>query len=359
MYKEEVRYVMRIAIIAGPYVPIPPRKYGGTELVIHFLIKGLLEAGHTPTLLGPGDSKVECELIPIIEKSVFYPKSKVGLPNFYKILKQAEKKTCSKLREILPNFDIIHSHGFDLSPFRETPNLTTLHGPIEFSQIEYLLNRNFLSYVAISKSQKASMPDLNFVNVIYDGEDPDEFPLVTEPDDYVCFLGRFDREKSPHLAIQLALSLDVKIKLAGKIDFLAEGYFKEEIEKYFNSPLVEYLGEIGFEEKVELLSKARCNLHPTNFREPFGLTVLEAAYCGTPTLAVSRGSMSELIESGKTGYLVEDFIEGRLQLEKCYDLDRKYIASRSRQLFNYRTMADQYIRTYENIILQFSRMNKT
>lgn len=349
---------MRIAIIAGPYVPVPPEKYGGTELVIHFLIKGLLEAGHTPILLGSGNSRVDCELIPIIEKSVFYPKRKSGLPAFNKITKQVEKTTKKELRKLLPNIDIIHSHGFDLLPFSAYPTLTTLHGPINFDQIDYLLKRKTLPYAAISKNQMISMPDLNFVDVVYNGEDPNDFPIVTEPEDYVCFLGRFDREKNPHLAIQLALSLGIKIKLAGKIDFLSEGYFEEEIKKYFDHPLVEFLGEIGLKEKVELLGKAKCNLHPTNFREPFGLTVLEAAYCGTPTLATSRGSMSEVIEPGKTGFLVEDFIEGRYQLEKCFALDREYIASRSRRLFNYRTMADQYIKTYEKVIGQFSKSNR-
>src|SRR6185312_17322355 len=111
--------------------------------------------------------------------------------------------------------------------------------------------------------------------------------------------------------IELALSLGIKIKLAGKIDIKSEGYFENEVEPYLKHPNVEYVGELGFDDKVKLISNAKCNLHPTNFREPFGLTVLESAYCGTPTLAVARGSMPELIEPGRTGMLVEDFAEGR------------------------------------------------
>jgi glycosyltransferase involved in cell wall biosynthesis len=113
------------------------------------------------------------------------------------------------------------------------------------------------------------------------------------------------------------------------------------------------LGELGFDQKVDLISKAKCNLHPTNFREPFGLTVIEAAYCGTPTLAISRGSMPELIEEGRTGVMVEDYIEGRYRIEECYSMDRRYIASRARQLFNYRTMTAQYIEAYEKVISEF------
>ena len=148
----------------------------------------------------------------------------------------------------------------------------------------------------------------------------------------------------------MALNLGIKIKLAGKLDHDSEGYFNEEVAIHFDNNLVEYLGEIGFDEKVELLSKAKCNLHPTNFREPFGLTVLEAAYCGTPTLAVARGSMPELIEPNRTGLLVEDFIEGRHHIEECYEMDREYIASRARQLFNYQNMAKGYLNLYEKVI---------
>lgn len=136
------------------------------------------------------------------------------------------------------------------------------------------------------------------MGVVYNDENPDDFPLVTEPKEYLCFLGRLDRDKNPHLAIQPAISLGTKIKLVSKVGHLGEGYFEDEIEPYLKHPLVEYLGELGIDGKVELISNAKCNLHPTNFREPFGLSVLEAAYCGTPTLAVARGSMPELIEPG-------------------------------------------------------------
>ena len=167
------------------------------------------------------------------------------------------------------------------------------------------------------------------MGTVYNGENPAKFPLIKRPKDYVCFLGRFDRDKDPHLAIELAISLGIKIKVAGKIDWQAEGYFTEEVEKYFDHPLVEYLGELDFKQKVELLKNAKANLHPTGFREPFGLTVLEAAYCGTPTLALARGSMPELIEEGRTGLLVEDFVQGYEQLEQCFTMDRQYIAERS------------------------------
>ena len=341
---------MRIAIVAGPFVPVPPDKYGGIEQVIHYEIKGLKEAGHEPILLGTGDSTVDCELVPIVDKAIFFPKTKQQRREHQRLARKADRTTARKLRELLPTIDVIHSHGFDLTQFKHFPNVTTLHNKILFDDLSYFLKRRELNYVSISDSQQAILPELKYVGTVYDGEDPDQFPVVTEPDDYVCFLGRFDRDKSPHLAIQLAISLGVKIKLAGKIDHDSEGYFEEEVAKYFEHPLVEYMGELGFEAKVDLLSKAKVNLHPTNFREPFGLTVLEAAYCGTPTMAVARGSMPELIEPGRTGLLVEDFLEGRSLIEDCYKMDREYIAMRSRQLFNYHAMAEQYLAVFQKVI---------
>lgn len=348
---------MRVAIVAEPYVPIPPNKYGGIEQVIYFLIKGLKEAGHEPILLGPGDSTVDCEILPIVPKTLSFPKAKREMLAHAQLVKKARRKTHKYLKELLPTIDIIHSHGFDLEPFKDFPHVITLHNKIAFDDsnpnyttIDYLMKRKDLNYVSISNNQRAVCPELNYVGTVYNGEDFSKFPLVMDPEDYVCFLGRFDRDKSPHLAIQLAINQGIRIKLGGKIDYDSEGYFDEEIKKYLDHPLVEFLGELGFEEKIEMLSKAKCNLHPTNFREPFGLSVIEAAYCGTPTLAIARGSMPELIEPERTGILVEDFFEGRYLLDECFKMDRNYVATRARQLFNYQTMTEHYVEAYKRVI---------
>lgn len=346
---------MKIAIVAEPYVPIPPDSYGGIEQIVHHLIKGLKEAGHTPILLAPGDSKVDCRLIPTVDKALYFAKGKADVRQHTALVKRANRKTEKILREILPEVDIIHSHGFDLKNFANVPNLTTLHNPIEFDQLDYYKRRKDLFYASISKNYQDSFPDLRYAGVVYNGEDPDDFPLVTKPDDYVCFLGRFDRDKSPHLAIQLAISHGIKIKLAGKIDHKGEGYFEEEIAQYLKHPLVDYLGELGFKEKVELISRAKANLHPTGFREPFGLTVVEAAYCGTPTLAIAKGAMPELIEQGRSGLLVEDFVEGHHHLQECFTMDREYVASRARQLFSYKTMTQQYIDAYMRVLTEIPK----
>ncbi len=341
---------MRVAIVAAPHYPVPPPRYGGTERVIAHLVRGLIEAGHEPVLYAPGDSTVECELVPTCDAAIGFASHRRDLPAHDALRNEIERRTTEELREHLGGLDLIHSHGFDLIDFQDFPNLTTLHGAIGLNQLPYYLERKNLYYVSISRNQQGACPDLQYVGVVYNGEDPEPFPIVEEPGDYVCFLGRLDHEKNPHLAVQLAINLGVPIKLAGKVDFQGERYFEEEIRPYLGHPLVEFLGELGFDDKIALLGNARCNLHPTGFREPFGLTVLEAAFCGTPTLAIARGSMPELIEVGRTGMLVEDFVEGYHQIEQCFEMDRSYIAHRARMLFNYRTMTKQYLRAYERVI---------
>ncbi len=346
---------MRIAIVAEPYVAVPPKQYGGTEQVIYHLINGLVEAGHEPILIGTGDSEVPCEVIPIVDKALMFPRTVKELPAHNELVQAARLRAKQILHNLMPRIDIIHSHYFDLKDFSAFPNLTTIHNRFELDNMEYFQERKNLYFASISQNQQAAFPSLNYVGVVYNGENPKQFPFVEKPDDYVCFLGRFDRDKNPHEAIELAISLGIKIKVAGKVDHEGEGYFEEKVAKYFDHPLVEYLGELGFDDKVELLSRARCNLHPTNFREPFGLTVLEAAYCGTPTLAVRRGAMPELIEHGKTGLLVEDFEEGYHLMNRCIAMDRRYIAARSRHLFNYKEMAKDYVKAYKMVIHEFKR----
>lgn len=341
---------MRIAIVASTYVPVPPPQYGGSEQVIYYLIRGLQELGHTPILLAPGDSTVDCEILPIVDTAIGYPRKAVGMAAHARREADARRRTLAILQQILPRVDIVHSHGFDVTPLGNFPTVTTLHNMFEFSQLAYFRSHTTLPYVAISENQRRAFPGLHYVGTVYHGEDPDLFPLVKDPEPYLCFLGRFDWDKRPHIAIELALALNMKIKLSGKIDYKGERYVKEKLAPYLDNPLVECYGELNFEEKVRFVGNAVCNLHPANFREPFGLVVLEAAYCGTPTLATARGAVPEIIEPGRTGMLVEDFVEGIAAIEQCFTMDRWYIAMRTRERFNYLKMTQDYLAIYESII---------
>ncbi|HSW71625.1 MAG TPA: glycosyltransferase family 4 protein [Candidatus Saccharimonadales bacterium] len=349
---------MRVAIVAGPYLPIPPLKYGGSEQVIYHLIKGLIELGHEPILLASADSKVDCELIPITNRAIGFAKTPLAQLKHQLLANRIEAKTSKILEKLLPRVDVIHSNGFDLKKFSRFPGITTLHNPIHFADLPYYKNRKQLSYVSISKDQRITFPELNYVSTIYNGEDPASFPIITKPKNYLSFLGRMDADKSPHLAIQLAISLGMKIKLAGKIDHDGFYYFNKEVKPLLSHPLVEWLGELGEKDKIKLVGNAKCNLHPTSFREPFGLTIIEAAYCGTPTLAINRGSIPELIEDGRTGLTIQGFVEGYHRLQECFAMDRQYIAEHSREKFNYQKMTKQYLSAYRKVIRNKSPRRK-
>lgn len=348
---------MNIAIIGTPYLPIPPKKYGGTERYLYYLIKGLKELGHHVILFGPGDSKVDCEIIPIINKAVPWvkdPKKEKKLESTVRL--EAKKKTYKLLKENLKRIDIIHTHGVPIDDFKNHPHLFTLHGSMMFSLLKpmsYHIYPQDYFYNTISFNQTLTTRHLNTIGTIYHGLDPAEFPLVTESDDYFCFLGRYSGEKNPDQAMHLAIELKKHLKVAAKMDFSGVEYYKKYCEPLLKAypRLLKDIGEQDDKGKVEMISHAAVNLHPANgFREPFGLTILEAAYCGTPTLAVRKGSLSELIEDGRTGILVEDFVEGMFRINECYHMDRVYIAERARKLFNYKTMAKLYTIAYENII---------
>jgi len=348
---------MNIAIIGSPYLPIPPVKYGGTERYLYNLIKGLTELGHHVILFGTGDSQVDCEIIPIIDKSLPWVQDPVEDKILDDTIRaEAKRKAYQLVRENLHRIDIIHSHGVNIEEFKNHPHLITLHGSMQFANSPvssfHQYNRD-LFYNTISHNQSLTTGHLKTIGTIYHGLDPADFPLVIQPEDYLSYLGRYSSEKNPDQAMHLAIELKEKLKVAAKLDFSGVEYYEKEckplFEKYFE--LLTDIGEQGEVGKIKLVAHAKANLHPAaGFREPFGLTILEAAYCGTPTLAVRKGSLPELIEDGKTGILVEDFVEGMSRLHECYSMNRQYIAERARRVFNYKTMSQLYVIAYQNII---------
>jgi glycosyltransferase involved in cell wall biosynthesis len=347
---------MNIAIISPAYLPIPPKRYGGTERVIFNLIKGLKAIGHNPILFGPADSQVDCEIVPTIAHSTGFSQNASEDIELNILRQNAIKKAYEEIEKNKVRIDILHSHGIDIKDFSDIPHLFTLHLEIVLSdvnksrELKYFNDRNNLFYNTISQNANLAAQNLNVMGTVYNGLDPEEFPFVGNPSDYYSFVGRFNPDKNPHQAIELAILKEKTIKVAAKYEYVDDRYFQEKCKSLLSNPLVNNVTEQDDPGKKSVLSNAKLNLHPTNFREPFGLTVLEAAYCGTPTLAIRRGSMSELIENGKTGFLVEDFTEGYFLTEKCEALDRAYIASRARRMFNYTIMSKQYSNIYENII---------
>jgi len=348
---------LRIAILGQPSLIIPSPPSHSVARIIELQIKGLQEQGHEVILLAPSDCRVDCEVIPTCDKSISFHEDANLIQT-----QQIQSHALSKLEEILEHVNIVHFHSFDIPNFYHTtgilnslnfPNITTSHSCIEISNLGYF-NQCTNKIVSLSYNQRKACPNLNFVGNVYNGLDPTPFQVVETPSNYLCFLGRISSVKQPHLAIQLAIQLGLNLKIAGAVDSLFDKeYFEYYCKPLLKHPLVEYLGELGMRDKIQLLSHAICNLHPTGFRDSCPLVPIEAAYCGTPTLAICRGALPELLEHGKTGILVEDFAEGFYEIHKCFQMDRLYIAQQARKRFNYQKMVKEYLSIYRRVISNF------
>jgi glycosyltransferase involved in cell wall biosynthesis len=352
----------RIAILSSPIISVPPPKYGGTERVIHELIYRLDAMDYDVTLLAPADSEVPCKLIPICQKSMPFLKNREEDSELVPKRKAAEDFSIQYIKEHLSDFDIVHSHGVDVSELHDLiPCVTTIHNAINQLNREFYEEKKDQYWISISDSQRQGFPSLNYIDTVYNGLNTRDFPIQTEPQNYMAFLARLDAEKSPHEAIQLATTLYEKygmmLKIAGKVDYAGADYFKQEVEPFLNNPLypyIEYLGELGMEDKIELVSNAKIFLHPIQFPEPFGLGPWEAMACGTPVIARKLGSMNELIIQGETGFIVENFVNESYHLiDDCIALDRFEIARSTRTRFNSDKMALDYVSSYTKVIKLF------
>ena len=334
---------MRIAMISTPFVPVPPRDYGGTELVVHELVEGLLDRGHDVTLFATGDSHSRAPLRSLYARAQWPPEGVTDLNH------------CSwAMREIAEGgFDLIHAHSAAalalgrLVP--DVPMVYTLHHVHVPALSEYYRHFPEVSFVAISEDQARRETLVRRRTVIHHGLDPARYRCAEHPGSYVCFVGRLALEKGPHTAIDVAGAAGVPIRVAGEAHPPDRDYARAQVEPRLARPHVTFLGPVGPEQKVPLLRDARALLAPITWNEPFGLILIEAMLSGCPVVAFDQGSVPELIESGVTGFIA-DSPEEMVRLIRpggAVDrLDRRRIRAAAVQRFNHRRMATDYERLY-------------
>jgi glycosyltransferase involved in cell wall biosynthesis len=271
-------------------------------------------------------------------------------------VKVAECLHISNFFEKAYRFDIIHNH-FDFFPlafssFIETPLVTTIHGfsspaivPVykKYDQKTY--------YVSISDADRS--PELQYIRTIHHGIRIDQFPYCSNPDGYLLFYGRFHHDKGAREAIEIAHRAGRKLVMAGIIQ--DEAYYRKYVAPHIDGTNVEYIGAVGADRRGELLKRAYALLHPIHFNEPFGLSVVEAMACGTPTIAFNRGSMPELITHKVNGFLVGDIDSAVSVIENIPLIDRSQCRKIAEQRFSVERMADEYINVYNKIISQFPK----
>jgi len=339
---------MRIAQIAPIIERVPPKKYGGTERVVSALTEELVKRGHDVTLFASGDSLTAGKLISSHPKGLREAK----FPDLYgnNVLTLLHAGLAYSLQS---QFDIIHDHigyaSIPLANLAKTPTVVTLHGAISVTNKKLYEILNKPHYVAISKAQMRPAQNLNYVGMVYNGLNFDDYPFPATQKEYLLFVGRLSLEKGSHYAIEVAKYLDRKLVIAAKLEDVDKKYFFEYIEPNL-SDQIEWVGEVTQEERNKLMSEALCLLHPVTWREPFGLTLIEAMACGCPVVAFNRGSISEIIQNGKTGFVVEDVDEMLEVIPSIGRINRKYCKEYVLANFNAGKMADGYEEIYNKIL---------
>lgn len=334
---------MKIAMLSPIAWRTPPRHYGPWEAVVSLITEGLVKQGIDVTLFATGDSTTKGRLESVCPKG--YEEDDTMLPKVWECLHIAN------LFERGDEFDLIHNH-FDYLPLTysamtKTPVLTTIHG---FSSPEILpVYKKYNSrchYVAISKADRSS--ELEYADVIHHGIDLSQFTFHKEHEDYLLFFGRIHPDKGTAECIETARRTGRKLIIAGIVQ--DQDYFNFKVKPFIDNNQISYVGSVGPEYRDKLLGGAYALLHPINFSEPFGLSVVEAMACGTPVVAFSKGSMPEIIAHGKTGFLTTD-IDGMVSLiGEVEKLDRHQCRLWVEQRFSRERMVNDYISLYRKIL---------
>jgi glycosyltransferase involved in cell wall biosynthesis len=334
---------MKIAVLAPIAWRTPPESYGPWEQVASTITEGLVTIGHEVSLFATGDSITAAKL-----ESVCALPYEIDKSNDPKVL---ECLHISNLMEQADDFDIIHNH-FDFLPLTysrlvRTPMITTIHG---FSSPKiipvYKKYDGTTAYISISNADRNF--ELTYLDTIYHGVDPDLFTFQQHKEGYLLYFGRIHPEKGLHTAIEIAEKSKLPLMIAGLIQ--DESYFKTVIRPKINGVSVQYLGNLGKEERDILLGGAKALLHPIYFEEPFGLSVLEAMMCGTPVIASARGSMPELIAHGVSGFLVNTSAEAVTAVKNLDQLNPAECRAHAERNFSIEKMISSYESAYTKVI---------
>lgn len=339
---------MRIALLSPVWFPVPPTGYGGIEWVVSILADSLADAGHDVTLFASGDSRTKAKLASVYPVA---PSERIGTS-------LTELHHALACYERADEFDVVNDHSglpaAALGGTVETAVVHTVHGPLDgeagpvYEQVARVAPH--VGLISLSLNQRKPLPGLPWVANCPNAIDLDAYPLEPERGDYLLFLGRLSFDKGAHRAIEVAKAAGLPLKLAGK---MREPLEKEYFETHVRPNLgwgIEYLGEISHEEKVSLLQHARATLFPISWEEPFGLVMIESMACGTPVIATRWGAVSEVIEHGRDGLIVDDHLEMVDAIAEADRLDPLECRRAAEERFSSERMVRDYEEAYRAVI---------
>jgi glycosyltransferase involved in cell wall biosynthesis len=341
---------MRIAQVAPLYESVPPKFYGGTERVVSYLTEELVRSGHAVTLFASGDSETSARLIAPSRRSLrLDPRCVDQLAHHVVMLEHVFRHA--------GEFDVVHFHldylHYPLSRRARVPQLTTLHGRLDLADLVPLYDEfREMPLVSISNHQREPLPRVNWLGTVHHGLPETLYQFRPGPGRYLAFVGRISPEKRVDRAIRIALSAELPLKIAAKVDRVDREYFESAIEPLLHHELIEFLGEVGDGEKEALLGDAMALLFPIDWPEPFGLVAIEAMACGTPTIAFRRGAVPEILEHERTGFIVDTIEEAVRAAGRLDELSRAACRAAFEERFTAARMGRDYVAVYERLLRQ-------
>jgi len=330
---------------------VPPAAYGGTELVVSLITEELVRRGHEGTLYASGDSETAAALRSVTPRAARYGDVVDGVRHaeYFQLLNAQACFADAAAGE----FDIVHNHagieGLVLGSASRAPVLTTNHNPF-VPQTQPAWDAYPWAHNSLSAASAATFPSRGAVAPIHHGIDVASFPFGDRPTDDLLFLGRFSPEKGAARAIEAAQQSGRRLTLAGKVAPADQAHFASEILPRLDGERIRYVGEADGPTKRELLAGAQALLFPIEWDEPFGLVMIEAMSCGTPVLGFRRASVPEVVEDGRTGFVVDDVAGLVDAIRRADTIDRAACRRRAEERFGFTRMVDDYERTYAAVV---------
>lgn len=336
---------MRIAQVSPLYERVPPKFYGGTERIVSYLTEELVRRGHEVTLFASGDSITKAKLISCCDTALRLDSNCEDqlVPHILQL---------ELVQQHLQDFDIIHYHmdsiHFPLARRAHKPHITTTHGRMNIPEYKPLF-RQFeeAPLVSISNSQRLPLHWANWIGTVYHGLPANLFQFHEKEGKYLAFLGRISPEKRVDRAIEIAKRVGIPLKIAAKVAKQDQQYYETQVKPLMDDPLIDFIGEIGDGEKNDFLGNALATLFPIDWPEPFGLVMIESLACGTPVIAYQNGSVPEIIESGRTGFVVNSQDEAVEAVHQLHKIDRKLCRETFERRFSVQRMTEDYVSIYE------------
>jgi glycosyltransferase involved in cell wall biosynthesis len=349
---------MRIAIVAPLFERIPPRQYGGTERVVHWLVEELVRLGHAVTLYAARGSQTSAELVECSHTTL----RDLGIVTDAKSCKYPYTSQLRLALSGLYEHDVVHVHHgtfpFHLAILKASggvPIVWTDHNAIHNDGKPKLFEsmaKLSVGLTALSDSHRNTVAEANWLATIHHGLPANLLNSSGATPSYLAFLGRVSPEKGITTAVRISEAGGFQLKVAAKVDKVDLDFYENEVKPLFARSNVDFIGEIPDEGKGPFLSAAIALVFPICWKEPFGLVMIEAMACGCPVIAFRMGSVPEIIEHGVTGFVVDTEEEAIDALRHVGSLNRKCIRQRFEERFTATTMVQKYIDVYERVIQQ-------